>query len=381
MEIYDMIEILVYVFVLSNALMLGLLFFTTKSDNKKANILLGIFLWSNAFQFFKDILNEIGYAGLTVEPFLLSLPLLFFYLLITINKKIENWHFLLFIPGIIHNILLHYNGSFFKENAVTKYEAIIYLLEIVLMVYAFKILQNHKEKLTDFYSNLDNKSLTWLKSIFGLNILIHLLSISTFIYDLSHLEIVESSIDTAALGLTAFMIFWIAHKGFSQPEIFRKRLFLAADDEKLNLEEGQGDILLDEDDKLVEVKEQGCAEESIKTEQDIRKFTQIKEKIRERELFINPKLNLRSLAKDLDVKEKELSRLINACGNINFYQLINEFRIEKFKQLLESPKALQFTLLGLAIKSGFSSKSTFYTAFKKLEGMSPKQYEKSIKKS
>lgn len=381
MEIYDMIEILVYVFVLSNALMLGLLFFTTKSDNKKANILLGIFLWSNAFQFFKDILNEIGYAGLTVEPFLLSLPLLFFYLLITINKKIENWHFLLFIPGIIHNILLHYNGSFFKENAVTKYEAIIYLLEIVLMVYAFKILQNHKEKLTDFYSNLDNKSLTWLKSIFGLNILIHLLSISTFIYDLSHLEIVESSIDTAALGLTAFMIFWIAHKGFSQPEIFRKRLFIAADDEKLNLEEGQGDILLDEDDKLVEVKEQGCAEESIKTEQDIRKFTQIKEKIRERELFINPKLNLRSLAKDLDVKEKELSRLINACGNINFYQLINEFRIEKFKQLLESPKALQFTLLGLAIKSGFSSKSTFYTAFKKLEGMSPKQYEKSIKKS
>jgi AraC-like DNA-binding protein len=381
MEIYDMIEILVYVFVLSNALMLGLLFFTTKSDNKKANILLGIFLLINAFQFFKDILNEIGYAGLTIEPFLLSLPLLFFYLLITINKKIENWHFLLFIPGIIHNILLHYNGSFFKENAVTKYEAIIYLLEIALMVYAFKILQNHKEKLTDFYSNLDNKSLTWLKSIFGLNILIHLLSISTFIYDLSHLEIVESSIDTAALGLTAFMIFWIAHKGFSQPEIFRKRLFLAADDEKLNLEEGQGDILLDEDDKLVEVKEQGCAEESIKTEQDIRKFTQIKEKIRERELFINPKLNLRSLAKDLDVKEKELSRLINACGNINFYQLINEFRIEKFKQLLESPKASQFTLLGLAIKSGFSSKSTFYTAFKKLEGMSPKQYEKSIKKS
>ena len=207
MEIYDMIEILVYVFVLSNALMLGLLFFTTKSDNKKANILLGIFLWSNAFQFFKDILNEIGYAGLTIDPFLLSLPLLFFYLLITINKKIENWHFLLFIPGIIHNILLHYNGSFFKENAVTKYEAIIYLLEIVLMVYAFRILQNHKEKLTDFYSNLDNKSLTWLKSIFGLNILIHLLSISTFIYDLSHLEIVESSIDTAALGLTSFMIF------------------------------------------------------------------------------------------------------------------------------------------------------------------------------
>ena len=39
------------------------------------------------------------------------------------------------------------------------------------------------------YSDLENKTLTWLKSIFALNVLIHLLSISTFIGDLSHMEI------------------------------------------------------------------------------------------------------------------------------------------------------------------------------------------------
>jgi len=376
-----MIEFFLYAFVLSNALLIGLLFFTIKSDNKKANILLGIFLWSIAFQFFKDIINEIGYAELTIEPFLLSLPLLFFYLLITINIKVENWHFLLFIPGIIHNILLHYNGSFFTENAVTNFEAIIYFLEIVLMIYAFIILQNHEKKLADFYSDLDNKSLTWLKSIFGLNILIHFLTISTFVFDISHLEFVEYSIDITALGLTVFMIFWIAYNGFSQPEMFKEHLFLATNPEKSNLEENQKNNLILDPINSDKVEEQECTKEPLNTEQDIEKFTEIKENIRDRELFINPKLNLRSLSQDLDLKEKELSRLINECGNINFYQFINEFRIEKFKQLLESPKATQFTLLGLAIKSGFPSKSTFYTAFKKLKGMTPKQYEKSIKKS
>ena len=56
-------------------------------------------------------------------------------------------------------------------------------------------------------------------------------------------------------------------------------------------------------------------------------------------------------------------------------------QIEKFKQLVQSSKFQQFSILGLASEAGFSSKSTFYAAFKKFEGMSPKQYENSIKKS
>ena len=83
----------------------------------------------------------------------------------------------------------------------------------------------------------------------------------------------------------------------------------------------------------------------------------------------------------LEVKEKELSRLINECGDVNFYQFINKYRIEKFKELIQSPNAHHFTLLGLATEAGFSSKSTFYDAFKKMEGMTPKQFEKSLKQS
>jgi len=118
---------------------------------------------------------------------------------------------------------------FLTENGTISYEKAVYFLEIALMVYAFSILQNHQKNLSDAYSDLDHKSLTWLKSIFVLNILIHILSISTFIFDLSHIAIVEYSIDGLALGLTVFMIFWITYNGFSQPEIFKQPLFLATE--------------------------------------------------------------------------------------------------------------------------------------------------------
>jgi len=109
-------------------------------------------------------------------------------------------------------------------------------------------------------------------------------------------------------------------------------------------------------------------------DKDFQQFNKIKEKIQEQELFTNPKLNLRSLSEAVGLKEKELSRLINECGKVNFYRFINEYRIEKFKQLVQSSNTRHFTLLGLATEAGFSSKSTFYAAFKKLEGMTPKQY-------
>ena len=172
---------------------------------------------------------------------------------------------------------------------------------------------------------------------------------------------------------------------FSQPEIFKQRLFLVTENNvsvgAANLAVTQTIILEKEIQKPVEISKLRDKKEPIISEIDLQQFNEIKEKIQEQELFINPKLNLSALSEVLGVKEKELSRLINECGKVNFYQFINAYRIEKFKQLLESSNAHHFTLLGLATEAGFSSKSTFYTAFKKMVGMTPKQYEKSIKKS
>ena len=391
MGVEELIQVFINMFVLSNALLLSLLFLIVKSKNKKANVFLGIFLLSIAFQIFNDFIGELpieeefGISMFIIDPFLFALPILFFYLLTTINKRIENWHYLLFIPGIIHNLLLHFGGFLLSENWLSIYEPIFYFSEILLIVYAFRILQVHKKNISDFYSELEHKSLTWLKSIFMLVILMHLFNIVTVFFDLSNVEILELVVENVSFGLLVFIIIWIAYNGLSQPQIFLQPLF----HKPKNVTKNGMPNLASRQKRTIEKNIQSANEElqttgiedSNRSESDIQQFNIIRSQIQQQGLFTNPILNLRTLALELDLKEKELSRLINECGKVNFYQFINEYRIEKFKKLIKSPKAHQYTLLGLATKSGFSSKSTFYVAFKKLEGMTPKQYEKSLKKS
>ena len=378
-------------FVLSNALLLSLLFLIVKSKNKKANVFLGIFLLSIAFQIFNDFIGELpieeefGISMFIIDPFLFALPILFFYLLTTINKRIENWHYLLFIPGIIHNLLLHFGGFLLSENWLSIYEPIFYFSEILLIVYAFRILQVHKKNISDFYSELEHKSLTWLKSIFMLVILMHLFNIVTVFFDLSNVEILELVVENVSFGLLVFIIILIAYNGLSQPQIFLQPLF----HKPKNVTKNGMPNLASRQKRTIEKNIQSANEElqttgiedSNRSESDIQQFNIIRSQIQQQGLFTNPILNLRTLALKLDLKEKELSRLINECWKVNFYQFINEYRIEKFKQLVQSSKFQQFSILGLASEAGFSSKSTFYAAFKKFEGMSPKQYENSIKKS
>ena len=136
------------VFVFANVLLLGLLFFTIKSANKKANRYLGLFLWSIALQIFNYLLGEIveesSYFLFIFDPLLFALPLLFFYLYATINKRIEKWHYLLFVPGIVHNVLLYLDGVILTEEGITAFGVFFYCMELLLMIYAFCILQKHK---------------------------------------------------------------------------------------------------------------------------------------------------------------------------------------------------------------------------------------------
>lgn len=375
MEVSELIWILSAGFILSNSTVLGLVFLVAKSSNRRANIFLGLFFWSIAGNLLNDLLSEfqinegLGVSLFIVEPFLLNLPLLFLYLLATMNKEIRTWHFLLFLPGVLHNVLIRAGGLFLEEGVTTIFETIVYFLEIVLLVYAYSLLQYHYKRIANYYSDLENKTLTWLKSIFALNVLIHLLSISTFIGDLSHMEILEFSIDTFAIGLTLFMVFWTAYNGFSQPEIFKQHLSLTTH----NLGSTETTILKKTRDVNLE--------KDVISELDIQRFNAIKELIQEQELFTKPKLTLRDLSEVADLKEKELSRLINECGQSNFYQLINGYRIEKFKALSETSKAYELSIWGLAMEVGFTSKSAFFSLFKEHEGMTPLQYQKTQKKS
>lgn len=84
------------------------------------------------------------------------------------------------------------------------------------------------------------------------------------------------------------------------------------------------------------------------------------------------------MARDLNITRQNISLVINESLGKNFFQLINEFRVKEFKQLVLDPKLSHITLLGLAFDAGFNSKSSFNRIFKEISGETPSSYKRKL---
>ena len=94
--------------------------------------------------------------------------------------------------------------------------------------------------------------------------------------------------------------------------------------------------------------------------------------------FLDPQLSLTTVAENLDINTNKMSFAINEGFKANFNEFVNTYRLQHFKKIAQHPKNKSITLLGLAYDSGFNSKTVFNTFFKKMEGLTPSQWVKSI---
>lgn len=98
----------------------------------------------------------------------------------------------------------------------------------------------------------------------------------------------------------------------------------------------------------------------------------------EKELYLDSEINLDDISKELDVSKHTLSQVFNTKANKNFYTFINEYRLEFFKEAIKTNRYPNYSLIAIAMESGFKSSSTFYSTFKKMIGSTPKEYIKTI---
>lgn len=101
--------------------------------------------------------------------------------------------------------------------------------------------------------------------------------------------------------------------------------------------------------------------------------------LKESKPFLNPGYNLDIMSNELNLSKARISQTINEIDKKNFYQLINGFRVEEFKNLLADPSKEHITFLGLAHEAGFNSKASFNRVFKEFTGHSPSAYLKQQK--
>lgn len=92
--------------------------------------------------------------------------------------------------------------------------------------------------------------------------------------------------------------------------------------------------------------------------------------------YKNPDFSLSDLADLIHVDKVKVSYTINKVMETNFTSLVNKYRVNEFILLSESNDYKNYSILGIATEAGFSSKSTFYKAFKEIKGQTPKEYFK-----
>lgn len=91
-------------------------------------------------------------------------------------------------------------------------------------------------------------------------------------------------------------------------------------------------------------------------------------------LYLKPQFRLNDLAEAMGVKSYRLSEVIKHGLGTTFYDLINGMRVEYAKRLLLEPAASHLNLLGVAMDSGFNSKSVFNDAFRRKVGLTPSEF-------
>ncbi len=99
----------------------------------------------------------------------------------------------------------------------------------------------------------------------------------------------------------------------------------------------------------------------------------LEELMHEQQLFLEPSLTIGQLAQKSGYPVYLVSLAINHTYQLSFREYINQLRIDVALDMLRQPGEKR-NILDVAYASGFTSKSTFNSAFKKLQNMTPSEF-------
>lgn len=291
-------------------------------------------------------------------------PALYFYTKsITDNDfKFSKKDLIHFVPLLLEFIF--YRTAFYRLGADGLYQTPhhpytkFYLAEqwlgilsiTVYSVISLLVLFRYQIWLKQRFSNLENKSLNWLKapiiiySAFWIGWMV-LTEIDRFVFDK---DLRDAYFLPTFVGL-AIVTYWIGFKGY--------------------LKAGS--------------KTSGYSFKKTRSEEP-NQNPEWAEKIRsimeKQKPYLDPELDLNKLSELVSLNPKQVSHTINRSFSKNFYEYVNSYRVEAFKQMAAEPKNKKLTLLALAFECGFKSKSTFNDVFKKTMGKTPSQYVNLLQK-
>jgi AraC-like DNA-binding protein len=374
-----MLALLMYVLAAGAAFLLAFLCLVGfESKNKAAVRWFGFFLVSVGFALIGSYVWNGGYAS--INPYLIpasELPRFAMApaLYLSIRhftrplpmKMVQVWphfvptlvFFLCSLPYLVYGpatagALVLPDGLFQGMGRLLRYG--LKLQFVVYWVLSFGLLRRHQRHVLLFAAHTQPIRLTWLYGLLSTVAGMGVLWIIQSLYPderltqwLGYLYLI------GVLGISYFLV--------NQREIFA---FNTADKKLV-------DLLITEADEVPAQSSPARLEET-----EIATLTKrLDQLLRIDRVFTDPDLDLPCLATQMALSINDLSYLINEGYGVNFFGLINGHRVDEARRLLLSPQHRHLSILGVAYEVGFSSKTTFYTAFKKYTGQTPSAFIKA----
>jgi AraC-like DNA-binding protein len=212
--------------------------------------------------------------------------------------------------------------------------------------------------LQEEYSEIESVRIQWLKHFLLLTLGATVLAVFSFFARTWQVPVLSQLYSFHFIGIV-LLFYWLSYKALTQPVLFGivKELPNNSSSESITSESTEK-----------------YKKSSLEAEQLTFLFEKVKKVLENQQLYLKNDLTLTQLSAAAGIPRHQLSQAINSCYSGNFFDLINDYRVEAFKQFASQPDKKHLSLLGIAQEAGFNSKASFYAVFKKKTGMTPSEY-------
>ncbi len=245
---------------------------------------------------------------------------------------------------------------------------LFYLAELfcipIYVGHCLATLEKHRQKIKDRLSYSEGVDLRWVRFLLLVIVGIWILIAIPDALNLHFFQDSEQVILPPGLALSTLLIYYLSWSGLKQTTIFLEP-------------DPMRQTTPSQEDRLIKEKYRKAALDPDTLEE---KAEALELCMAEKKPYLQTKLSVSDLAEMLDMSSHNLSQLINEHLKTNFYDYINEKRVEAFKEQAADGLDRNVTLLSMAMDCGFNSKSSFNRVFKKMTGQTPTQYVKKLEK-
>jgi len=359
---------------LSQAFFAGFIIFT-KKPRYLPDIITGLWLMTIVAETGLSLYIELDHFSDAILNISLILPLTympFMYLyartIISESPRVhfsDAFHFLPFLSFLLLAAAFGNEALFYGQSQKWPVGAALFRMlfsayfMLTLIFYSVRILryiQEHQHKIKDSFSYTSEMiTLNWLKFILILFVVsfIGLFSVGMMV-DSANYPFDPRLFTRVALTIFAF---GVSYFGVKQPTLYKP----SASEERAP----------DEDAEKAKYQRSGLTDEQAGDY-----LARLQNYMQTARPYLDPELTIKDIADHLNISRHYITQIINEKLNKNFFQWINDYRVEEVKKMLLDPRYKHLTIVALAYDCGFNSKSAFNAIFKRATGQTPSEYQR-----